>query len=502
MTQLSAWKRAGAVLLLCAATAIVAEAQDFDTLVIFHGANGANPSRGSLVQGHDGNLYGTTTSGGNLNCEVDYYGCGTVFKITPLGKLTRIYNFCPQPGQCGDGAFPYAGLALATDGNFYGTAFGGQFTCPPGNAGCGTVFKITPDGILTALHQFDGTDGDYPYAGLIQATDGNFYGTTYQGGTDDVGTVFKISTTVMLTTLHEFDFADGEAPLGALVEATNGSFYGTTYYGGLYGDGTIFKVTPAGALTTLDGLLCSPFHCTDSDGATPSGGLLQATDGNLYGTTYFGGNGICRYGCGTVGRITPQGKPTLLYSFCSQPNCTDGDAPYSGLIQGTDGNCYGTTQLGGDLTCDPPNGCGTLFRITLDGTLTTLHSFHGTDGDQPFGSLAQATNGKFYGTTSQGSDYSCGYPYGCGTIFSLDVGLGPFVTFVRAAGKVGQTGPILGQGFTGTTNVSINGIPGTFTVVSDTFIRATVPVGATTGYVTVTTPSGTLTSNVPFHVIR
>ncbi len=138
---------------------------------------------------------------------------------------------------------------------------------------------------------------------------------------------------------------------------------------------------------------------------------------------------------------------------------------------------------------------GTVFQLTPTGILTTMHSFDSSDGAVPIGGLIQATNGTFYGSSSQAG------PYNSGTLFSLDLGLGPFVTFVRAAGKVGQTGGILGQGFTGTTSVSLSGIPASFTVVSDTYIKATVPAGATTGYVTVTTPSGVLTSNVPFHVI-
>jgi len=184
-------------------------------------------------------------------------------------------------------------------------------------------------------------------------------------------------------------------------------------------------------------------------------------------------------------RLTPENDLTTLHSF----DQNDGSDPFGKLVQGTDGNYYGTTSQGS-------TNVGTIFQITQDGILTTLHDFEGTDGTDPRGGLVQATNGKFYGTTFQGGDGNSG------TIFSLDMGLGPFVTFVRAFGKVGQTGPILGQGFTGTTSVMLNGVPADFTVVSDTYIKATVPPGATTGYVTVTTPTGVLTSNVPFHVIR
>jgi uncharacterized repeat protein (TIGR03803 family) len=173
-------------------------------------------------------------------------------------------------------------------------------------------------------------------------------------------------------------------------------------------------------------------------------------------------------------------------------------APTASPIQATDGNLYGTTFFGGNLSCDSRYGCGTVFRIEPTGALTTLHSFCDppcNDGAWPLAGLIQATDGTFYGAASSGGSM------GDGTIFSLSMGLAPFLAFVQDYGKVGQTGGILGQGFTGTTGVSFNGTSATFTVISDTYLTATVPAGATTGYVTVATPSGTLTSNVPFHVI-
>jgi uncharacterized repeat protein (TIGR03803 family) len=303
--------------------------------------------------------------------------------MTPNGAVTVLYSFCAQP-NCTDGYFPTAGLAQGTDGNFYGTTSQGGENCP-GN-GCGTVFKITPTGTLKTLYLFADTDGAYPFAGLILGTDGNFYGTTSAGGA--------------------------------------------------YGGGTVFRITPAGALTTI-------------------------------------------------------------YSFCIQSTCNDGEGPWYGdLLQATDGNFYGTTSAGG------ANGNGTIFSLTPSGTLTTLHSFAETEGSEPYYGLLQATNGTFYGTTEFGGDLDCNHSSGCGTFFGLDVGLHPFVAFVRNSGKVGQTGGILGQGFTGTTSVSLNGLPAAFTVKSDTFITATVPPGATSGFVTVVTPSGTLTSNVPFRVLQ
>jgi len=189
--------------------------------------DGAWPYAG-LVQASDGNFYGTTTGGGAN-------GAGTVFKVTPAGRLTTLYNFCYQGYPCSDGGDPYAGLIQATDGNFYGTTLGG------GASGDGTVFKITPSGTLTTLYNFGGADGAVPYGGLIQATDGNFYGTTSGGGASGDGSVFKITPSGTLTTLHSFADSDGASPDG-LVQATDGNFYGTTYGGGAYGDGTVFRL--------------------------------------------------------------------------------------------------------------------------------------------------------------------------------------------------------------------------------------------------------------------
>jgi uncharacterized repeat protein (TIGR03803 family) len=490
MTNLSAWKMGGAVLLLCAATVVAAHAQTFTTLVSFDGTDGGG-SFGGLIQGPDGNLYGTSIDGG---ANED----GAIFKVTPTGTLTTLYSFCPTRA-CTDGVTPYGGLALGTDGNFYGTTAGG------GTNNEGTVFKITAAGTLTTLHSFSGADGTYPHATLLQSTDGSLYGTTAFGGnlncyvasTDYLGcgTAFRITSGGTLTTLHSFAGAptDGSIPNGGLVEGLDGKLYGTTSNGGTeqngcfgYGCGSVFRITLSGRTTLL--------HSFDeTDGIGPNDALLLASDGSFYGTT-SGQDGNFFLGPGSVFAVTPTGSLTTLDSF----DGANGSTPWDSLVLGTDGNLYGTTVYGGNGPCvgyPAPNGCGALFEATPAGTLTTLHNFEVTDGAYPYGGLFQATNGIFYGTT-----YAGGVNRG-GTVFSLNMGLGPFVTFVRAAGKVGQTGGILGQGFTGTTSVSLNGIPASFTVVSDTYIRATVPAGATTGYATVTTPSSTLTSNVPFHVI-
>jgi len=482
MTRVGAWQMAGAVLLLCAGAESASPAQTFKTFVEFDGTNGALPFSVSLVQGIDGNFYGTTSGGG-----ANFPGAntaGVVFRIAPSGSLTTLYSFCAK-SECTDGANPYAGLVLSSNGNFYGTTDGG------GTSGQGTVFEVNETGGLSPLYSFDNTgDGIGPFAPLIQGINGNLYGTT-SGGNIASGTVFEISAEGALTTIYNFcsqpGCTDGGNPNAGLIQGSDGEFYGSTPFGGsdrcrVVGCGTLFRITSEGKLTTL--------HRFDkADGNEPRGDLLQGFDGTLYGETISGG----AYNHGTIFSLSPQGLFMTLYDFCAQSHCTDGASPNGGLVQGTDGNFYGTTQAGG------ARNLGTIFEITSEGTLTTLHSFDKADGAGPVGGLLQATNGIFYGTTELGGNAVC--PEGCGTIFSLDTGLGPFVAFVRNPAKTGQVFGILGQGFTETISVSLNGIPASFTVVSDTFIRATVPVGATTGFVTVVTPSGTLTSNVPFHVI-
>jgi uncharacterized repeat protein (TIGR03803 family) len=420
-----------AALWLCASGAL--PAQTVTTLLSFDDTNGELP-QGALVQATDGNLYGTTIQGG-ANCSP--YGCGTIFKITPSGALTTLHSFDGT-----DGTYPN-GLIQATNGNFYGTtAFGGANEK-------GTVFEITPRGALTTLHSFDGTDGQSPEAALIQATDGNFYGTTYRGGANDIcpprrsvtcGTVFKITPSGTLTTLASFGKAGGYFPFSALIQATDGNFYGTTPY-------SVFKVTPSGTLTTLASVSSS------------YAGLVQATDGNFYGTTEYGGDAAaCDGGCGTVFKVTPSGTLTTLVSFTNSAN------PTAALIQATDGNLYGTTGVGGANndcggTAPGPIGCGMVFKITLSGALTTLFSFDGADGAGPQAALVQGTNGEFYGTTAvggaSGACSSQGY-VGCGTIFSLSAGLGPLAETQPAGAIVGAAVNILGTNLTGATSVSFN----------------------------------------------
>jgi uncharacterized repeat protein (TIGR03803 family) len=479
----------GNVALVCAFCALAPDATfayTFTSLLTFNGSNGELPY-GALVQGFNGNLYGTTAYGGG-------HGAGTVFEFTAAGKLKTLYRFCTKTnsqGSCLDGATPYGGLVQGTDGNLYGT------TSEDGaniNSLGGTVFKITPAGELTTLYSFCSqitkgvcTDGSDP-AGLVQAADGNFYGTTVTGGavgchgeiSPGCGTVFKIAPAGRLTTLHTFTVPDGETPNGGLVQGTDGNLYGTTREGGDSLEGTVFKITPAGELTTLYSF-CSQPNCTDGD--APFAGLVHGADGNFYGTTLFGGP----YDRGTVFEITPAGELTTLHSF------QHAHGPEADLVLAPSGNIAANGSLWSTTAFGGSHAGGTLFGLYLGGRLITRYDFCSEancgDGREPT-EVMQATNGKFYGGTLEGN----------GTIYSFDVGFGPFVETLPTSSTVGTTVIILGNNLTGTTSVTFNGTPATFTVVSNTEITTTVPSGATTGEVQVTTPTRTLTSNVNFQV--
>ncbi len=472
LSKLRWGSRACALLLFCATTGIALPAQTLTTLYSFDGRYAYAPV--GLVQATNGDFYGTTVIGG-AGVEDGY---GTIFKVTPGGAGMVLHTFCEKEG-CPDGAYPNGRLVQATNGDFYGT------TSEGGANGDGTVFKIAPSGTLTTLHTFDGTDGSFPCA-MFQAGDGGLYGTTGGGGASAAcsggcGTIFKITPSGALTTLHSFGGTDGEGPC-AMTQTTDGNLYGTTGGGGASaacsgGCGTVFKITPSGALTTL-------YSFNLSDGERPAA-LIQARNGDLYGTTYMGGAN----GFGTVFKITPGGALSTLHSF-------DGSdrkgPPWPNLgVQATNGDFYGTTELGGKVDCK--EGCGTIFKITPSGTLTTLRSFDGTDGGDPSW-LIQATNGDFYGTTELGG------LRGAGTVFRLSVGLGPFVETQTTSGKVGDAVKILGTDLTGATSVTFNGTSAVFDVVSSASITTTVPAGATTGTVQVVTPGGTLSSNRKFRV--
>jgi uncharacterized repeat protein (TIGR03803 family) len=475
MSKLNSCMRACALFLLWATTTVTLPAQTFKSLDSFDNTDAAFPWA-TLVQGNDGNFYGTTQNGGNTACSS---GCGTIFRITPNGKLTT-FNF---DGTNGNG--PIAGLVQAANGDFYGVSGGGA-------NGLGTVFKFTPNGGLTTLYSFTANTGYGPIGGLVLASDGNFYGTSSSGGPptgqckpSGCGTIFKITPKGEYTTLHNFNgIPDGGSPLATMTQAPNGKFYGTASNLGNAGSyGTVFTMTPKGKFTVVH-------QFNNTDGAYPFGGLILGTDGNFYGQTDLGG--ASAYGAfGTVYKMTPSGKVTTLHSF----EQTDGDNPISNLVQGTDGNFYGTASYGGKY----PN-FGTVFKITPSGKFTTLQNFDSTDGSYPYAGLIQATNGKFYGATFAGGT-STACSYGCGTVFSLSVGLGPFVETLPNSGEVGAAIRILGTDLTGATSVSFNGTAAKFKVISNSEIETNVPSGATTGTVEVTTKN-TLKSNVVFRVTK
>jgi uncharacterized repeat protein (TIGR03803 family) len=510
----------------CVATAVTSPAQTYTNIVNFDGENGGRPI--GVTQGFDGKFYGVTNLGGKNGQNSYTKGDGTIFSVASTDALVSLYSFCSQK-HCADGGGPGALLTQAADGNFYGTTYAGGSMVNCGD-GCGTVF-VTDGRALTTIYSFcaEGSpsscpDGFAPQSQLVRARNGNFYGTTVNGGAyssicnpSGCGTIFEITPQGALTTVHAFcqTMSDSRCPDGyvpsALALGTDGNLYGTTGQGGSgpasegcpYGCGTLFRITPDGKFTTLYDF-CSHTGCSDGWGSYS--GVVEGTDGNLYGTAANGG----AHGGGTVFKFTAAAQYVKLYDFCAQTNCADGEDSGEPLIQGTDGNFYGTTQLGGvnnnSSLCGTP-GCGTIFQITPAGSFTSLYSFcsqpNCADGTGATAPLMQATNGIFYGTTEVGGpSANCAYGETCGTVFSLEVGLGPFVKTNPGAGQVGWNINVFGNGLTGTTAVSFNGTTASvFTVVSDTLIKATVPTGASTGAIEVTTPSGMLTSNIAFQVL-
>lgn len=323
--------------------------------------DGVNPNA-SLLQAVDGNFYGPSSASGNGFP-------GTIFRLTPSGSFSVFAN-----GGAASG--PDTSLIQAADGSFYGGASGTVFrvtsdgtsssvvSVGPGNVSSviqgstgdlygtfgsayvpDTVFQINLAGVLSTLYTFDSTYRSGSFAALIQATDGNFYGTTSSGGTSDKGTIFRVADDGTFATLHNFSGTDGNDPESNLIQASDGNFYGTTVQGGASDAGTVFRLTPSGVFTTLYSFTGG------NDGAAPYAGLIQATDGNLYGTTrLLGGGG----GNGTIFKITPAGVLTTLYAFTGG---SDGIQP-NGVIQATDGSFWGTTRMGG-----ANNGQGTVFRF-------------------------------------------------------------------------------------------------------------------------------------------
>jgi uncharacterized repeat protein (TIGR03803 family) len=373
--------------------AIAAHAQTESTLYNFMNTTDGTEPGAPLILASDGNFYGTTFYGGTGGTD-GTSNEGTVFRITPSGVLTTLYRFC-SVGSCTDGVEPDAGLIEAADGNLYGTTFGG------GAYGGGTVFKITSStGAFSTVYNFcklaSCADGQYLDDAIIQGSDGNFYGTTVQGGANKLGVVFKLTPAGALTVLYNFcslaNCTDGDQPTAGLVQGSDGNFYGATGLFSSKGAGTVYQITPSGSLTTLHNF-CSSANC--SDGQFASSNLVQAADGNFYGTTQDGGAN----GYGVAFRTSSTGQFSVVHDFCAVTNCPDGRNAI-GLLQATDGNLYGTGELGGT---GGENGSGTIFELSTSGSFTSLYSFCNapgcSDGADPVATLIQGADGNLYGTT-------------------------------------------------------------------------------------------------------
>lgn len=479
------------VFFLCAITSALAEnserqtntssalARLYNFCSVAKCADGTSPT--GLVQGLDGNFYGTTYDGGIYDSACSTYGCGTIYKITPSGKLTTLYYFCSQ-ANCSDGTFPVA-LILGNDGNFYGITRGGGTTnidyCP---SGCGTLFRLTPQGSLTTLVSFD----EYGLA-PSQVLWGS--GETLYGATEGLqfqqayGQVFIFNAKGTTTFI-----GPGNSVTGVWFQGTDSQVVGNEtptcdQYCTVQG-GWVYKMSADGTSSTILYNFCpTETNCTYYS----PGSMTQGVDGNFYGTVGGGTtNSLCtNYGsCGAVYQLTPAGAFTPIHNFCSLAKCADGESPY-GLLAGSDGNIYGEAG---------PNA-GIIFKLTPGGTASTVYTFCSLSGcgEGPSG-LMQATDGTFYGTTAAGGSHAKG------TVYHLAAGLPSFVHPLATFGAVGTKVRILGSNLIGTTGVFFNGTPAAFEVGSKTNLTATVPAGATTGVITVTTPKGTLSSNVLFGV--
>ena len=448
---------ASLLLVLCVAVQVPAQTATVSDVVVFSAYTFGNPAF-SPAQGRNGLLYGVL-GGSNENP-------GTVFDFSMAGATHTLSTANPASGY---GQF--SPLTLATDGNFYGAINGAAVIGAGAN---GDLFKVTPNGTFSIVHVFAGADGLGPLGAPIEASDGNLYGTTW-GGCCTPSTVYKYTPEGVFSVIYTFDSAHGTWA-NSIIQGPDGNLYVTCNEGGASDNGTVVKLTTVGKLLDY-----YSFPGGAAGGSLP-GGLVLASDGNYYGSTLQGGAA----GDGTIYRLTPDYKVTTLYTF--NPRHNGGKNP-GFLILATDGYLYGVS--GGGLY-----GNGAIFRISTKGAYSQIYSFPSSIGSDAT-SIMQDTSGEFYGTTWVGSTYNYG------AIYSLDMGLGPFIKFVRPSGTVGQAAQILGQGLTGTTSVTFNGLPASsFSVVSDTYMTAVVPSGATTGPVVVTMPTGPLTSNVSFRISK
>jgi uncharacterized repeat protein (TIGR03803 family) len=453
------------------AIAIAAPAQTVSTIYEFSSGTNPNLPAGVMAQGQDGNFYGITLSGGSSA------NVGAIYKISSGGALTSLHPMAQSDGTT------CSGLTLGTDGNFYGTCHNG------GANDYGTLFKVTAAGDLTVLHNFAAqgstSDGCEPLAPPIQASNGDFYGTTAFCGANNYGTVYKLTPAGAYTMLYSFQGPPNDTvlPLG-LIEGTNGDLWGVGN-GWIISGGGIFKITLAGKES-----LVYTFE-PNADGAYVNGegpyaNLIQATNGDFYGTTEEGGSA----NEGTIFQLTAAGKETVLYSF---PNQTDGAYPSLPLTQAPNGLLFGaaTDCAGG--------GCAQagLFDITTKGAYKNVYLYPlvCSNCGQPEAPLLLSTNGTFYSTTEQGG-------VGVGSFYSLSNGYSPFISLVNVrSGKEGAQVGILGQGFSSKSVVEFGGTKATTTkLTGTTYILATVPAGALTGDVTVTTGATVLSTSASYKI--
>jgi uncharacterized repeat protein (TIGR03803 family) len=420
--------------------------------------DGCNPLQPALLaQGEDGVLYSTLPSGTSGSQD------GTIMDYAPGGAESTLYRF-----QGTDGAGPESGFTLGFDGAFYGTtSIGGLY-------GKGTVFRLS-GGSMTDLHDFtDGTDGAYPWAPPVQTPDGNIYGVTDAGTYP--GTAYRIAPNGKFSAIATLP----SKTIAPLVMGTDGNFYGTTQYGGDFNRGTVFRLSVKGKLKII--------HSFDpsSEGGVPLGPVMIGADNKFYGTTSGGG----AYSAGIVFQLSSSGAYRVLHNFQS---ATEGSGSAAGLVQGSDKFLYSVMSAGGT------KGYGTLYRINTTGTkFQVLHQFDNQTGSYPASTPTLHTNGTLYGTTTKGGSGENGT---AGVVFSFANGLKPFVSLQLWAGTAGTSVGILGQGFSAATGVEFGNVVADYTVVSDTYMIATVPPGAQTANVTVSEPGGDLVTLRKFKVI-
>jgi uncharacterized repeat protein (TIGR03803 family) len=404
MTRITAYRLAALSLLavLLSGASTTASAQDFKVLYTFHGSDGAIPQT-QLTLDSSGNIYGTTSVGGTNLCITN--DCGTVFVLSPKGKLLSSYSF-----NGSDGATPLAGVVLDSVGNIFGTASeGGNYNQACGAAGCGVVFRLTPGG-KEVVHRFNGPPETwFPDSLLAQDESGNLYGTSSFGGIHtDGGTAFMVTSAGEESLI--FSFPRGADPAAGMI-LLNGMLYGMTDGSGNFGT-AFFGMTTSGEATNLGAVAGTPSALLAADGA-----------GNLYGTTQFGGSNSS----GTVFRFSPNGiggwTYTELYSFCQLRNCADGQRPVRGpLVVDSSGNIFGTTAFGGTFQNCNGGSCGVVFELDPSGKETVIHNFTGgADGSSPSYGLTMDSAGNLYGTTLGGGDSTCPInpPQGCGVVFKI-----------------------------------------------------------------------------------